>query len=234
VLQLSDIHKRFGRRTVLGGLSLRLEPGEIYGLLGPNGAGKSTTLKIITGLVRADRGEVRIDGLDLKEDRMRALEPVGAQVDGPAFFGHLSGRRNLHRLALLQDLPFAQADSALEAVRLGDRGDDQVQSYSTGMRQRLGIAGTLLGKPRLLILDEPTAGLDPEGRQSILDLVRELAADGGPTVLFTSHIFDEVSRLCDRAGILHDGALVHEGAAGAAEELREIYFSRTGTTSWAD
>lgn len=232
MLDLRDIHKALGRRKVLNGLSLLLEPGEIYGLLGPNGAGKSTTLRIVTGLVRPDRGRVHVDGCDLRQDRTRALRHVGAQIDGPAFHGHLSGRRNLHLLALLQELPPNHADRALEDVGLASRGKDRVQTYSTGMRQRLGIAATMLGRPRLLILDEPTAGLDPEGRQSILDLVRRLAMDYGPTVLFTSHIFDEVARLCDRVGILHDGALVHEGAARAADELREIYFGSTGGSPW--
>jgi ABC-type multidrug transport system ATPase subunit len=228
VLAVRELHKRFGRLEVLTGLSLELVPGEIYGLLGPNGAGKSTALKIVTGLVRADRGHVRIDGVDLAARPREALRRVGAQIESPSFHEHLTARRNLHLLAMLADGDRAEADELLAKVGLAERADAKTGGYSTGMRQRLGIAAALLGRPHLLILDEPTTGLDPEGRESILRLIRQLAAEYGPTVLFTSHIFDEVSRLCDRAGILHGGALVHEGPAGDATELRRIYFEHTG------
>lgn len=228
MLAVRELHKRFGRNAVLKGLSLELVPGEIYGLLGPNGAGKSTTLRIVTGLVRPDRGRVRIDGVDLAARPRAALRRVGAQVDRPSFHGYLSARRNLHLLAMLGGDEPTQADELLVKVGLAERADEKTDGYSTGMQQRLGIAAAMLGRPGLLILDEPTTGLDPEGRESILRLIRQLAGEYGPTVLFTSHIFDEVSRLCDRAGILDGGALVHEGPASAAAELREIYFERTG------
>jgi ABC-type multidrug transport system ATPase subunit len=234
VLELRDIHKRFRRTAVLRGLSLQLRRGEIYGLLGPNGAGKSTTLKIATGLVRPNRGDVRIDRFDLRAERARALRQVGAQIDAPAFHGHLSGRRNLLRLTILQGLPPRAGEMVLEDVALSGRGDDKVQDYSMGMKQRLAIAATLLGRPQLLILDEPTSGLDPQGRQSILDLVRKLAEDYGPTVLVTSHVFDEVTRLCDRVGILHEGTLAYEGPPETTDRLRDIYFERTGRPRWDD
>ena len=228
MLQLAGIHKRYGKRQVLRELSLELRPGEIYGLLGPNGAGKSTTLKVATGLVHPDQGVVCIDGILLSQDRLAALARVGASIDSPAFYGHLSGRRNLELLAAVAKLPKDSAERALASVGLTDRGMDKAEGYSTGMKQRLAIAATLMGDPGLLIFDEPTAGLDPDGRVAILALIRELVRDQGPTVLFTSHIFDEVAQLCDRAGILHEGELVHEGAVESAEELRRVYFEITG------
>jgi ABC-2 type transport system ATP-binding protein len=160
------------------------------------------------------------------------LAGTGALVDAPAFHGYLSGRRNLAALALLAGAgapPRAEIDRLLERVGLADRADDRVSGYSTGMRQRLGLAAALMGRPRLLILDEPTSGLDPQGRDEILELVRHVASEDGPAVLFTSHIFDEAARLCDRVGILSAGALAYEGAAGEPERLREIFFAETGS-----
>lgn len=228
VLQLDGIQKRFGRKVVLSDLSLHLRPEEIYGLLGPNGAGKSTTLRIITGLVRPDAGRILIDGLDSAVDRMGALRRVGAQIEGPAFYAHLSGRRNLRLLANIQEIPESQADDLLAEVGLGDAAEEKVRGYSTGMLQRLGIAAALQGHPTFLILDEPTAGLDPEGRESILQLIRRLAGQRRSTVLFTSHLFDEVARLCHRVGVLHGGRLAYEGPVADAGTLRKIYFSHTG------
>ena len=229
MLQVENIHKRFGKREVLQGISMQLQAGEVYGLLGPNGAGKSTTLRVITGLVRADRGSVKIDGVDLGVNRRRALARVGAQVDSPSFYGQLSGRQNLARLAALDGLPGQSVDEVLAEVGLSERADEKAGPYSTGMKQRLALAATLLARPALLILDEPTSGLDPDGRESMLRLVRSLAeSEAAPTVLFTSHIFDEVARLCDRVGILVEGRIAHEGPVEATDELRERYFSLSG------
>jgi ABC-2 type transport system ATP-binding protein len=133
MLHLRDIHKRYGKRQVLRGLELELRDGEIYGLLGPNGSGKSTSLKVATGLVHADRGEILIDGIDLGQDRMAALSRVGAQIDAPAFHGYLSGRRNLQLLLAVQDLDPSEADEVLSVVGLADRGEDKVGAYSTVM-----------------------------------------------------------------------------------------------------
>ena len=229
MLKLEAIRKRYGRKIILKDLTLHLRPGEIYGLLGPNGAGKSTTLRIITGLVRPDSGRVVIDGRDLAVDRMAALRCVGAQIERPTFYSHLSGQRNLYILADIQGIPAAAVDTLLMEVGLADAVNEKAGSYSTGMRQRLGVAAALLGGPALLILDEPTSGLDPDGRESILRLIRRLADERGPTILFTSHLFDEAARLCGRVGILHNGCLAHERPVADAETLREVYFSHTNT-----
>lgn len=228
MLELLGIHKNFGRHKVLTGLDLSLRQGEIYGLLGPNGAGKTTALNIATGLVYPDAGEVRIDGIDLAARPHDCLARVGAQIDEPAFHGHLSGKCNLTLLAALQGTELGQVDTLLAAVGLAARADARAGGYSTGMRQRLGIAAALLGRPRLVILDEPTSGLDPQGREAVIALIRGLAGEYSLTVLFTSHIFDEVARLCDRVGILSGGKLAHEGDVGDPETLREQYFSHTG------
>jgi ABC-type multidrug transport system ATPase subunit len=224
MLELRGLSKRFGRHEALRDVSLTVRPGEIYGLLGPNGSGKSTTLKIATGLVFPDRGDVRIGGVDLAQDRLAALRQIGAQIEAPAFPAHLSGRRNLQLLADVQQAPRPQADALLEQVGLGQAADRRVEGYSTGMRQRLGLAAALLGRPAVLILDEPTSGLDPEGREEMLALIAALARDGALAVLFTSHVFDEVARLCQRIGILQAGALVHEGPVQDADRLRQLYF----------
>lgn len=225
MLALHGIRKAFGKRQVLTGLDLELKPGEIYGLLGPNGAGKSTTLKIATGLVHADAGTVDIDGIRLRRGRLDALRRVGAQIDQPSFPTHLSARANLEILAELSSTPRADVDRHLRDVRLHERADDRFGTFSTGMKQRLGIAAAMLGDPPLLILDEPTSGLDPDGRRDILTLIRSLADRYGPTVLFTSHVFDEIAELCDRAGILHDGVLADELKPESSSALRDRYFA---------
>ena len=228
MLLLEAIRKRYGRREILRGLDLHVESGEIYGLLGANGAGKSTALKILCGLVHPDAGSVRIGGLDLSTDRRDALRRIGAQIEQPAFAPHLSARRSLHALAKLSGLPKEDADRNLAEVGLAGRADEAVSHFSTGMRQRLGIAAALLGGPPLLVIDEPTTGLDPDGRQDLLKLIRGLRDSHGCSVLFTSHLFDEVSSLCDRCGILYEGKLSYDGAPGTAKELRQRYFELGG------
>jgi ABC-2 type transport system ATP-binding protein len=224
VLSLETIRKRYGRREVLRGLDLQVGSSEIYGLLGANGAGKSTALKILCGLVHPDSGRVRIDGFDLANQRGEALRRIGAQIEQPAFAGHLSGRRTLRGLTRLAELEDEEAERKLAEVGLADRADDAIAKDSSGMRQRLGIAAALLGNPPLLVIDEPTTGLDPDGRQELLRLIAELRGRHGCSVLFTSHLFDEIASLCDRCGILHEGALRYDGPPGSARELRERYF----------
>lgn len=233
MLRLWNIGKRFGKQTVLEGLDLHLTRGEIFGLLGPNGAGKSTTLKIIAGLIKPDCGLVSLNGDTLAPGRNMALGRVGAQIDSPAFPGQLSGRDNLRHLARLQGLNNNEAEYLLNAVMLTQDADRPVRTYSTGMLQRLGIAAAMLGEPPLVILDEPTSGLDPQGRDAVLKLIRGLARQHDLTVLFTSHIFEEVAALCDRVGLLHNGALVHVGGISNMHALRELYFNCTGSQELA-
>jgi len=228
MLHLAGIHKRFGRLKVIDGLSLHLARGEIYGLLGPSGSGKSTTLKIITGLVRPDRGVVSIEGVDCRTQPGLARRLVGAQIEVPAFPGHLTVRQSLSRLAELQSAPRDQAEQLLQLVDLRDQANYRVREISSGLRQRLGLAAALLGTPDLLVLDEPTSGLDPQGREALLSLIRRVAGEQELTVLFTSHVFAEVADLGDRVGMLVNGRLVHEGLARPERLLREMYFDVTG------
>lgn len=233
MLELRDLRKRFSGREVLSCISLSVAPGEVYGLLGPNGSGKSTTLKIAAGLVQADAGNVIVGGVDQRVDRMGALRRLGAQIEAPGFPGHLTGRRNLQLLAQVQGLSAKLADALVDEVGLGEAAGRKVEGYSTGMRQRLGIAAALLGDPPVLILDEPASGLDPEGQEAMLSLLERLVAARRPAVLITSHHFDEVARLCDRIGILQEGRLVHEGPAEDAQRLRAVYFAQSAGSSEA-
>ena len=215
VLQTEGLTKRFGRRVAVDRLTLRVERGDIYGFLGPNGAGKSTTLRMALGLIKPTAGSIQLLGRDLGREPLRARVRVGAIVETPAFYENFSGRRNLRLLAALSGGATARRiEEVLEIVGLTERADEPVRVYSYGMRQRLGIAQALLPAPELIILDEPTNGLDPQGIQQVRQLIRRLRADFKLTVLLSSHLLAEVEQLCDRVGIVHTGRLLYEGTIG--------------------
>ncbi|HEX6872803.1 MAG TPA: ATP-binding cassette domain-containing protein [Micromonosporaceae bacterium] len=208
VVVTDRLTKRYGERTVVDAVSLTVRRGEVYGFLGPNGAGKTTTLRLLLGLVRHTSGRASV--LGQSPGSPRALTGVGALVEGPGFFPYLSGRDNLRVLARYRGLTDVAVGAALEQVDLAGRGGDRYKSYSLGMKQRLGVAAALLGGPHLLILDEPTNGLDPAGMADMRQLIRALA-DQGHTVLLSSHLLGEVQQLCDRVGVISAGRLVAEG-----------------------
>jgi ABC-2 type transport system ATP-binding protein len=209
--------KQFEETCALDGVDLEVQEGQVRGLLGPNGAGKTTLLRILFGLVRSDAGTVELFGRPLGDDDTGALEGVAGFVEDPSFYPYLSGRVNLELLAELDGgRSGAGIEELLALVGLAGRGDDRVNGYSTGMKQRLGIAASLLRAPRLLLLDEPTAGLDPAGVRDMGDLVRALAADGA-TILLSSHQIDEVEGICDSFTVLRRGHVVWDGTA---EQLR--------------
>jgi ABC-2 type transport system ATP-binding protein len=217
-LQARGLIKRFETVLALDGVGLEVAEGEVRGLLGPNGAGKTTLLRILFGLVRADAGEVRLRGSVLDPARPFALDGVAGFVEEPAFYPYLSGRANLELLAELDGTPDrGQVAEALDRVGLGSRGEDRVSGYSTGMRQRLGIAACLLRRPRLLLLDEPTSGLDPGGLRDIQLLVGELAADGVAIVL-SSHQISELDGVCHAYTIVRRGRVVWDGSAQALRD----------------
>jgi ABC-2 type transport system ATP-binding protein len=209
--------KRFGERTAVEDLNLQVRPGEIFGFLGPNGAGKTTTIGMLLGLVRPTAGRAVVLGYDVQRQAAEALRGVGAMVEAPAFYPYLSGRDNLRVLAHAGGLADVRVDAALDLVELSDRSRDKFKGYSQGMRQRLGIAAALLHQPQLIILDEPTNGLDPAGQLEIRELIRMLA-HSGRTVFLSSHLLHEVEQICGRVAILKAGKVITEGAV--AELLR--------------
>jgi ABC-2 type transport system ATP-binding protein len=204
--------KRYGDLVAVDNVELNVDRGDVYGFLGPNGAGKTTTLRMLLGLIRPTSGRVELFGRDPLVDGARALDGVAGFVEGPRFYPYLSGLRNLRLLADLDGAGAAsRIDEVLEIVDLSDRAGDRVGGYSHGMRQRLGIAAALLRAPRLLLLDEPTTGLDPAGMRDMRELVKRLASDG-ITILLSSHLLAEVEELCNRVSIVRRGRVVYEGS----------------------
>jgi ABC-2 type transport system ATP-binding protein len=220
--------KRYGEIVAVDHVDLTVESGNVYGYLGPNGAGKTTSLRMLLGLIRPNEGAVRLFGRDPLDDGARALEGVAGFVEEPRFYPYLSARKNLELLAAYDGGGArGRIDEVLETVELAERAGDRVKGYSHGMRQRLGIAGALLRDPRLLLLDEPTTGLDPAGIRDMRDLVRRLA-EQGMTIVLSSHILAEVEALCDRVAILRRGRVVFEGAlAELRDEAGGFYALRT-------
>jgi ABC-2 type transport system ATP-binding protein len=216
-IETIGLTKRFGDRAAIDAVNLTVPARTAFGFLGHNGAGKTTLIRTVLGLTTATSGEMRILGRPVPAERRLALARVGAIVEEPLMYPHLSGRENLRVLAAVRGGDAAaRVPRALERVGLGARGDDKVKTYSMGMRQRLGIARCLLCDPRLLILDEPTNGLDPGGMLEFRTLVRELVEDEGRTVFLSSHLLDEVEKICDAAAIIDRGRVI---AAGTIAEL---------------
>jgi ABC-2 type transport system ATP-binding protein len=207
--------KRYGDLVAVDHVDLTVEPGDVFGYLGPNGAGKTTSLRMLLGLIRPTEGSARLFGRDPLEDGAKALDGVAGFVEGPRFYPYLSGMRNLKLLADYDEPPSrSRIEEVLELVELRDRAKDRVGGYSHGMRQRLGIAASLLRQPRLLLLDEPTTGLDPAGMRDMRDLVRRLAGEG-ITILLSSHLLYEVEELCNRVAIIRKGRIVYQGTLEA-------------------
>lgn len=218
-LLVSGLERRFGARVAVKGLSLRVEEGDLYGFLGPNGAGKTTAIRCILGLIQRDGGDVTILG---ERHPVRQRQHVGALVETPAFHEWLTGRANLEvACAYAGRGTRDDVQEALERVGLGERANDRVKGYSLGMKQRLGIARALVGRPRLLILDEPTNGLDPRGMREIRDLLKELVRRDRLTVFVSSHLLSEVEAMCTRIGIIDKGILKAEGRVAELVSLRE-------------
>jgi len=216
VLRLEGLWKRYGRVTAVADLSLRVLAGQVFSFLGPNGSGKSTTVGMILGLVRPTKGRAIAFGHDMALNPWPTLKRIGAVVETPAFYPYLSGYDNLRALAIMLDeVPATRIDEVLDLVGLRDRGRDPYKAYSLGMKQRLGIASTLLRDPDLVILDEPTNGLDPAGTAEVRQLIRRLAEEGR-AVFLCSHLLHEVQAVSDRVGIVKRGRLIAEGAV---EEL---------------
>jgi ABC-2 type transport system ATP-binding protein len=210
-VEVVDVTKRYGGLTAVDNLSLRVAPGEVYGVLGPNGAGKTTLLRMLFGLIRPDAGTVRLFGRTWAEAGVRVLDGVAGFIESPKFYPYLTGRQNLEGLALLDGGgSHDRIAEVLDVVDLVGREDDKVGGYSYGMRQRLGVAASLMRDPRLLVLDEPANGLDPAGIRDMRGLVKRLA-DSGLTVLLSSHHMEEVEEICDDVTIMNRGSVAYHG-----------------------
>jgi len=233
VLSAEGLAKRYGDREVVTDATFALHRGEVFGFLGPNGAGKTTTIRMLVGLVKPTRGRVVIDGHDVQREFEAAMRRVGCIVETPDLYRFLTGRENLEHFArMLGDGARERIPELSDLVKMTGRLDDPVRTYSLGMRQRIGIAQALLGDPSVLILDEPTNGLDPAGIREMRELIRHLADDRGLAVFVSSHILSEVERTADRVAIVHRGRTLAQGTlseltGGGARSLEDLFLERT-------
>ncbi len=212
VLLTDNLTKRYGNTAAVDRIRLRIEEGEVYGFLGPNGAGKTTTLKMLVGLIQPTEGTFTVFGRTFAQHRRWILSQTGALIESPSYYGHLTGRENLRIIQRLRGLPERNVSEALRVVRLEKHQHKRVDQYSLGMKQRLGLAMALIPFPKLLILDEPTNGLDPAGIEEIRELIRSLPRQYGMTVLVSSHLLSEVEQIATSVGIIRDGRLVFQGS----------------------
>lgn len=210
IIQTQGLTKQYGARKAVNEVTLNIRRGDIYGFLGPNGAGKTTTIRMLLGLIRPSRGRIHIFGKELHKHRMSILKKVGSLVEYPSYYGHLTGYENLEAIRRILDVPKSRIDEVLSIVRLTQDAKRPVKGYSLGMKQRLGIACALLGQPELLILDEPTNGLDPSGILEIRELIISMPQQHGITLLVSSHLLSEVEQMANRVGIIQHGEMVFE------------------------
>ena len=218
MITTEHLTKKYKNFISVNHVSLHIRKGSIYGFLGPNGAGKSTTMKMLLGLTAPTKGSFSIDGKHFPEDRMDILKEIGSFIEAPSFYANLTGRENLDVIRRILRLPKESVEDALELVGLTEFGDRLAKKYSLGMKQRLGLAGALLGRPPVLILDEPTNGLDPSGIHEIRELVKSLPGLYDCTILISSHMLSEIELMADDIGILNHGRLLFEGSL---DELRQ-------------
>ncbi len=216
MIETHDLCKQYGTALRVAHVDLSVPEGSIYGFLGPNGAGKSTTLKMLLGLVRPTAGEIQVLGREMnRANRLAVLRQVGSLIESPSYYGHLTGEENLRIVQTLRGVPERNIREVLQIVRLDGQRGKKVAHYSLGMKQRLGLAAALLGYPRLLILDEPTNGLDPAGIQEMRELIQSLPGRFGMTVVVSSHLLSEIDQIADTVGIIREGELVFQDTLAA-------------------
>jgi lantibiotic transport system ATP-binding protein len=225
VIAADQLTRRFGALMAVDHLDLRVPQGAVYGFLGPNGSGKTTTIRMLLGLIKPNEGSVKLFDQPLREKRIDLLRRVGALVETPSLYPHLTGRENLEVTRRLIGVPRSRIDAVLRIVRLEAAADRLAKGYSMGMKQRLGLALALLSEPALLILDEPTNGLDPAGIQEMRDLIRQMPGQHGITVFLSSHMLSEVEQIASHIGIVHRGKLVFEGTLASLQAQREDYLA---------
>ena len=227
IITTEQLTKKYRNFTAVNNVSLHIRKGSIYGFLGPNGAGKSTTMKMLLGLTEPTKGSFTIDGKHFPNDRLAILKEIGSFIESPSFYANLTGRENLDVIRRILGLQKSAVDEALELVGLSEFGDRLAKKYSLGMKQRLGLAGALLGRPPILILDEPTNGLDPSGIHEIRNLVKSLPGRYDCTILISSHMLSEIELVADDIGVLNHGRLLFEGSL---DKLRQSA-SQAGVTA---
>ena len=212
IITTEQLTKKYKNFISVNNVSLHIRKGSIYGFLGPNGAGKSTTMKMLLGLTAPTKGSFTIDGRHFPEDRLAILKEIGSFIESPSFYANLTGRENLDIIRRILGLPEDTVDDALELVGLEEFGNRLAKKYSLGMKQRLGLAGALLGRPPILVLDEPTNGLDPSGIHEIRNLIKSLPSLYNCTIMISSHMLSEMELMADDIGILNHGRLLFEGS----------------------
>ncbi|PEY40969.1 bacitracin ABC transporter ATP-binding protein [Bacillus cereus] len=210
IVETEDLTKTYGAVNSVSQLQMKVGKGEIYGFLGPNGAGKTTTIRMLLGLIKPTAGNIKVFNRDLKTNRIDILREVGSLVESPSYYGHLTGHENLEVIRQMLQVPKKNIDEVLRIVRLEKQKDKLVKQYSLGMKQRLGIAMALLGNPKLLILDEPTNGLDPAGIQEIRELIKQLPKQYDMTVVISSHLLNEMDQIATQVGIINSGQLIFQ------------------------
>ena len=234
IVQTQNLSKTYGAINCVNKVNLHVQEGEIYGFLGPNGAGKTTTLKMLLGLIKPSEGEIRIFRENLSEHRPSILQRTGSLIESPSYYGHLTGLENMQVMQRLRNVPDKNVHEVLRIVRLENQKDKKAEQYSLGMKQRLGIAMALLAFPKLLILDEPTNGLDPAGIGEIRELIKSLPARYGITVLLSSHLLSEIEQIATSVGIISEGNLLFQGSmASLQQKNRSTIFLKTGDNAKA-
>lgn len=225
MIQTNGLTKTFKKRNVVENLNLQIRRGEIYGFLGPNGAGKTTTIRMLLGLAKPSSGTIEMFGKNLQANKPFILKKTGSLVESPSYYSHLTARENLEVLRRLLEVPKSRIDEVLAIVRLTKEAKRPVKGFSLGMKQRLGIAAAMLGNPELLILDEPTNGLDPSGIHEIRELIKSLPKEHGTTILVSSHLLSEIDLMATQLGIIAKGQLIFQNSI---EEIRKKAVSRIG------
>ncbi|MFF2796315.1 ABC transporter ATP-binding protein [Lysinibacillus xylanilyticus] len=221
IVQTENLSKSFGKEQAVSNINLKIRKGEIYGFLGPNGAGKTTTIRMLLGLMKPSSGKIKIFQKDLTKERINILAKVGSLVENPSYYPHLTAYENLEALRKILGVPKSRIDEVLEIVRLKDAADKKVKGFSLGMKQRLGIAASLLHNPELLILDEPTNGLDPSGIIEIRNLIKRLPEEYGMTIIISSHLLSEIDQMATQVGIVTKGKMIFQDSIEAMRRFAQ-------------
>ena len=215
IVQTENLSKSFGKEQAVSNINLKIRKGEIYGFLGPNGAGKTTTIRMLLGLMKPSSGTIKIFQKDVTRDRINILAKIGSLVENPSYYPHLTAYENLEALRKILGVPKSRIDEVLAIVRLKDAANKKVKGFSLGMKQRLGIAASLLHNPELLILDEPTNGLDPSGIIEIRNLIKRLPSEYGMTIIISSHLLSEIDQMATQVGIVSKGKMIFQDSIEA-------------------